>query len=101
MTNDLCPDDPLIRLLGDSDNRKGVAKVCIAYYEGGNSFVVSGEVSGTVTRQPRGESGFGFNSVFMPDGQSKTFAEMTMDEKNRISHRRRALEAFKVKIQTV
>jgi XTP/dITP diphosphohydrolase len=46
-----------------------------------------GSVSGTIITEPRGKEGFGYDPVFVPDGFTKTFAEMTMAEKNQLSHR--------------
>jgi XTP/dITP diphosphohydrolase len=48
---------------------------------------LSGEVRGTILTSPRGKGGFGYDPVFVPDGFDKTFAEMTLEEKNAISHR--------------
>lgn len=53
-----------------------------------------GRVNGTITFKPRGNNGFGYDPIFMPDGYSKTFAEMTNLEKSQISHRGRALKLF-------
>jgi XTP/dITP diphosphohydrolase len=49
-------------------------------------------VPGEILEKPRGNMGFGYDPVFLPEGYSKTFAEMDMAEKNSISHRARALE---------
>jgi XTP/dITP diphosphohydrolase len=51
-----------------------------------------GIVKGTITTAPRGTSGFGYDPVFVPDGYTTTFAEMTMAAKNQLSHRARALK---------
>jgi XTP/dITP diphosphohydrolase len=51
-----------------------------------------GIVKGTITTTPHGTSGFGYDPVFVPDGHTATFAEMTMDAKNQLSHRARALK---------
>lgn len=51
-----------------------------------------GIVKGTITSKPQGASGFGYDPVFVPDGYTATFAEMTMDAKNQLSHRARALK---------
>ncbi|MCI0752055.1 MAG: non-canonical purine NTP pyrophosphatase, partial [Flammeovirgaceae bacterium] len=50
-----------------------------------------GIVEGTILQERRGSMGFGYDSVFLPDGYTKTFAEMTIAEKNQISHRARAI----------
>ena len=58
-----------------------------------NSF--EGKVYGRLTFPSRGDNGFGYDSIFIPDGYDKTFAEMTSEEKNVISHRARAVEKFR------
>lgn len=50
-----------------------------------------GTVEGTIVDRPRGTAGFGYDSVFQPDGLTKTFAELPADEKNRMSHRAKAI----------
>ncbi len=57
-----------------------------------------GKVEGGIV-EPRGESNFGFDPVFVPDGHQKTFAEMTPEEKNAVSHRRLALEALRERLK--
>ena len=49
-----------------------------------------GEIKGTITLAPRGAEGFGYDPVFQPDGFDRTFAELTSEEKNKISHRANA-----------
>lgn len=51
-----------------------------------------GEVKGTIAEAPRGDNGFGYDPVFIPEGENRTFAEMSPEEKNAISHRKRAVE---------
>ena len=51
-----------------------------------------GEISGKIIRERRGSSGFGYDSVFVPEGYEETFAEMGEEEKNKISHRARAVK---------
>ena len=53
-----------------------------------------GKAEGKISREERGSSGFGFDPIFSPSGQNRTFAEMTMEEKNRYSHRAQALRKF-------
>ncbi len=52
--------------------------------------VFTGKVNGSIAREPRGEGGFGFDPIFIPFGESRTFAEMSISEKNRYSHRAKA-----------
>lgn len=57
-----------------------------------------GTLEGKLTETPRGERGFGYDPIFVPNGSSKTLAEMTADEKNEISHRAVALRDLMVKV---
>jgi XTP/dITP diphosphohydrolase len=57
--------------------------------------VTEGICPGTLVESPRGTNGFGYDPIFMPDGFSRTYAELTSEEKNRISHRARALAAMR------
>jgi XTP/dITP diphosphohydrolase len=52
-----------------------------------------GHIDGAITGQPQGEGGFGYDPVFMPYGMERTFAQLSLDEKNSISHRGKAVEA--------
>ncbi len=61
---------------------------------------VRGEVHGTLTFPPRGEHGFGYDPIFIPDGYRETFAEIAAAEKNRISHRSRAFAALLALLKT-
>ncbi|BBX30885.1 non-canonical purine NTP pyrophosphatase, RdgB/HAM1 family protein [Mycolicibacterium mageritense DSM 44476 = CIP 104973] len=74
------------------DERRGAAFVsaCALVSESGST-VVRGEWPGTVTREPRGEGGFGYDPVFLPVGSSRTAAELSPAEKDAESHRGRAL----------
>ncbi|WP_297468990.1 XTP/dITP diphosphatase [Thermococcus sp.] len=83
----------ILKLLEGETNRRAHFKSVIAYWDG-ELHLFTGRVEGEITTEPRGKFGFGFDPVFKPHGFDKTFAEMTTEEKNRISHRGRALEAF-------
>jgi XTP/dITP diphosphohydrolase len=69
-----------------------VCVIAIAVPGGGTSFA-EGECRGEITPAERGSNGFGYDPIFQPDGFSRTMAELTPAEKNRISHRARAAEA--------
>ncbi len=56
--------------------------------------VVEGRIAGSVAAAPRGDQGFGWDAIFIPEGHERTFGEMTASEKSAISHRRRAWDAF-------
>ncbi|MFT4031136.1 MAG: RdgB/HAM1 family non-canonical purine NTP pyrophosphatase [Siphonobacter sp.] len=57
----------------------------------GEIYQFEGKVTGTILEAPRGEKGFGYDPIFVPDGYTQTFAELSLAEKNKISHRTRAI----------
>ncbi|NMB47262.1 RdgB/HAM1 family non-canonical purine NTP pyrophosphatase [Patescibacteria group bacterium] len=75
-------------------DRNATARVCISYYDGNNLEQFTGEVRGQISKTPKGENGFGWASIFIPKGGSKTFAEMNKNEKYSISMRKIALNKF-------
>ena len=82
----------LLRKLERSDDRSA-RYVCAAAYCGADGeFVVRGEVEGVITTVPRGTGGFGYDPYFESLELGRTFGEVTMDEKARVSHRARAFE---------
>jgi XTP/dITP diphosphohydrolase len=58
----------------------------------GKEYFFEGICPGKITSQRKGNNGFGYDPVFIPDGSGKTFAEMDMTEKNEFSHRKKAME---------
>lgn len=78
-----------------AENRQAIARVCLAYCQDGKDvrFFV-GETKGTISIEPRGENGFGWDSIFIPNGSKKTFAEMKNEEKNQYM-RAEAAKKFK------
>ena len=68
-------------------------------FPNGDVISARGECEGTIAFAPMGEGGFGYDPVFFVPGLKKTFSQLTPEEKNAISHRGRALEAFKVKLE--
>lgn len=83
------------REMGDNPDHRAffVAALCLAWPDG-ETRTVQGECHGTVVWPPRGDHGHGYDPIFVPEGESRTFAEMTEAEKNAVSHRGRALEQF-------
>lgn len=75
-------------------NRKAQFRTAICLIEGGAEHLFEGMVKGEIIEEKRGASGFGYDPVFMPEGYIETFAEMGSEEKNRISHRARAVQAL-------
>lgn len=80
----------LANLEGKSDRRARFRTV-IALIEGVEEHIMDGVVEGEITLAPSGENGFGYDPVFRPEGFEETFAEMGADQKNKISHRGRAV----------
>jgi XTP/dITP diphosphohydrolase len=78
------------------DDRRGAAFVCAAALAvpDGDEVVVHGEWTGRLTRGPRGQNGFGYDPVFVPDGEERTAAELAPEEKDALSHRGRAMRAL-------
>ncbi len=73
--------------LKGTDNRKANFRTVISMIIDGHETIFEGIVDGVITEIPEGENGFGYDPVFLPDGFNQTFAEMTDQEKNSISHR--------------
>ncbi|MCB2054787.1 MAG: RdgB/HAM1 family non-canonical purine NTP pyrophosphatase [Geminicoccaceae bacterium] len=70
-----------------------VAVLCLAWPDG-HEACFEGRVAGTIAAAPRGDGGFGYDPLFVPHGEQRTFAQMSAAEKRRLSHRARAFEAF-------
>ena len=94
-------DEANLRLLLDQlsdvpDRHRGAAFVSAAVLvtPDGREFVERGEVRGTLTRSPRGEGGFGYDPIFVPEGFEVTTAQMSAEQKNAISHRGIAFRAL-------
>ncbi|MCF2582958.1 non-canonical purine NTP diphosphatase [Bacteroides caecigallinarum] len=82
----------LLSEMQDKDNSKARFRTVICLIEDGKEHFFEGIVNGSIIRERKGGAGFGYDPVFMPDGYSETFAEMGNDEKNKISHRARAVQ---------
>lgn len=82
------------KLLAAFEDKKAIAMSLIAYHDGKEIHVFKGESHGIIV-EPRGKNFFGFDPLFQPVGHSKTYAEMTMEEKNSMSHRALALRKLR------
>lgn len=82
----------LLTELDGEHNRKAQFRTAICLIEQGEEHLFEGIVKGSIIEQKRGASGFGYDPVFMPEGYEETFAEIGNAEKNKISHRARAVE---------
>lgn len=85
----------MIRMLSAYEDRSARAICQVAVYDGKEFINAQGEVSGVISSELRGGNGFGWDVIFIPDGHTRTFAEMKAEEKNAISHRRKAFEALR------
>ena len=77
------------------ENRKAKAITCIAFFNGKEMRVAEAEVKGTITKEPRGENGFGWDPIFLPDGFEKTFGELTSEEKQSRFMRHEAIDKLR------
>lgn len=73
--------------LGTNNNRTARFKTVVSLLLGGKEFFFEGKAEGKIITEKHGKDGFGYDPVFIPDGFDLTFAEMTADQKNSISHR--------------
>lgn len=84
----------LQELEGVPEEQRGAAFVSVItmLFPDGEKLVARGECRGKILTELRGEEGFGYDPLFMPEGENRSFAEMTSEEKNRISHRAKSLQ---------
>lgn len=84
----------LLKEMEEKNNRKAQFRTVISLIEKGEEKLFEGIVRGKITQEKRGNSGFGYDPVFQPEGFDVTFAEMGSEVKNKISHRAKAVEAL-------
>ena len=84
--------EKLLSNLGNNQNRKARFRTVLSLMINGKEFLFEGICKGNIIKERRGTNGFGYDPIFVPDGSDKTFAEMSLDEKNKISHRAIAME---------
>jgi XTP/dITP diphosphohydrolase len=82
----------LLSNLVNENNRKARFRTVISLIREGKEHQFEGICEGTIIKEQRGEKGFGYDPIFIPDGSEKTFAEMDVEEKNKYSHRKKATE---------
>ena len=84
--------EKLLRELEGATERSARFRCFIALAKNGELITTfAGEVAGTITKSPRGENGFGYDPIFMPEGFEETFAELPSETKNAVSHRGKAV----------
>ncbi|MEK9628896.1 MAG: RdgB/HAM1 family non-canonical purine NTP pyrophosphatase [Nitrospinota bacterium] len=86
----------MLQMMQSFQDRGATAVCCFAIHDGRDIQVVRGEVPGTIATEIRGANGFGWDVLFIPKGYESTYAEMSSEEKNAISHRKQALEKLKI-----
>lgn len=82
----------LLRELDGVDNRRARFRTVIALIRDGKKYLFEGKIDGVIIDTAKGNNGFGYDPVFLPDGYTQTFAELNLDEKNKISHRAKAVQ---------
>jgi XTP/dITP diphosphohydrolase len=87
--------DKALALMDSTKNRKARFRTVIALIMNGKEYFFEGIVNGQILEEKRGTGGFGYDPVFVPEGRNLTFAEMSLDEKNKISHRALAFEKLR------
>jgi len=84
--------EKLLKELSDKDNRNAHFKTVMALLIDGKEYLFEGIINGTITTQKSGANGFGYDPIFLPNGYTETFAEMSSEIKNVISHRAKAMK---------
>ncbi len=90
-------EDNMNKLLSNLENkstRKAQFKTVVALHLNGELRTFTGVCKGEITKEKQGEKGFGYDPIFKADGYNKTFAEITLEEKNRIGHRGKAVKSL-------
>ncbi len=87
----------ILNMAAGITDRRATVSTALGYADATGVRVFQGTVDGSLATEPRGTSGFGYDPIFIPDSDSghRTYAQMTSEEKNKISHRRHAVEAMR------
>jgi inosine triphosphate pyrophosphatase len=92
--------EALCRSLDGFSDRSASAVCVLAFRSETDQLTAIGRVEGSIAAQPKGDGGFGWDSIFIPRGSDRTYAEMSAAEKNAISHRKKAWEELKKKLSS-
>jgi XTP/dITP diphosphohydrolase len=82
----------LLNELKEEEQRQAYFRTVVSLIIGGEQHQFEGVIEGTILRSPQGKKGFGYDPVFQPEGCDRSFAQMSLEEKNKISHRARAFQ---------
>ncbi len=85
--NDINNTNLVLKKLEGIHNRKACFKTVICLVLNGEHYFFEGRIDGVINHSPKGTDGFGYDPIFIPDGYQTTFAEISLEEKNKISHR--------------
>jgi XTP/dITP diphosphohydrolase len=91
--------DKLLSKLGNAENRRARFRTVISLIWQGQEWLFEGICEGAITRERHGAGGFGYDPVFIPAGSDRSFAQMTMAEKNECSHRKKAADKLVLFLQ--
>jgi len=86
----------VLKLMEGKKNREARFRTVIALIMNSKEYIFEGTISGKIGIEERGTGGFGYDPLFIPEGEKLTFAEMSLNQKSRISHRARAFEKLKM-----
>jgi XTP/dITP diphosphohydrolase len=92
--------EKLLRNLGDNPHRKARFRTVISLIYNNKEHLFEGVCEGSILKTPDGAEGFGYDPIFVPEGDTRSFARMTLEEKNRYSHRRKAADQLVAFLQT-
>jgi len=84
--------EKILEQLTNVENRKAQFRTVISLILEGKEYMFEGICKGTIAPNEQGKTGFGYDPIFIPEGSKFTFAEMTEEEKNHVSHRRKAMD---------
>lgn len=91
--------ESICRALDGLGDRSAVAVCALGVCSSGVAYVVEGRLRGTIADAPRGTGGFGWDAIFIPEGESRTLGEMSAEEKDAISHRRLAWQELTARLE--
>jgi len=94
--NDVANSTKLLVDMSRQADRSARFVTVLTFHQDGQFHQFEGEIKGEIVLSPRGNHGFGYDPLFQPENESRTFAEMTLSEKNVIAHRARASHKFKI-----
>jgi XTP/dITP diphosphohydrolase len=83
--------DKVLQALKEEKDRSARFRTVISLIRNGSEYLFEGICNGNIISERKGTNGFGYDAVFIPEGENKTFAEMSIEEKNKLSHRKKAM----------